>query len=121
MNRTIQDDKSFVEAMVGPDTGKELEYLLPRHLSGRTIEHDAQHALQMLNLDISDVLLSRGSRSIMNKKKLLYCYLRLECGYSWHEIGTYCNKDHTTILKVVNKHLIKYRAFSHKLKQTISE
>jgi chromosomal replication initiation ATPase DnaA len=69
----------------------------------RTIEGDAQHALQLLNLDISDVLLSRGTRSIMDKKKLLYCYLRLECGYSWHEIGAYCNKDHTTILKVVNK------------------
>lgn len=74
----------------------------------RTIEQDAQHALQMLNLDISDVLLSRGSRSIMDKKKLLYCYLRLECGYSWHEIGSYCNKDHTTILKVVNKHQSKH-------------
>ena len=71
----------------------------------RTIEGDAQHALQMLNLDISDVLLSRGTRSIMDKKKLLYCYLRIDCGYSRHEIGHYCNKDHTTILKVVNKHV----------------
>jgi chromosomal replication initiation ATPase DnaA len=74
----------------------------------RTIEDDAQYALTLLNLDISDVLLSRGTRSIMNKKKLLYCYLRLECGYSWHEIGNYCNKDHSTILKVVNKHQSKH-------------
>jgi chromosomal replication initiation ATPase DnaA len=69
----------------------------------RTIESDAQHALTMLNLDISDVLLSRGTKTIMDKKKQLYCYLRFDCGYSWHEIGTYCNKDHTTILKVVKK------------------
>lgn len=74
----------------------------------RTIESDAQHALTMLNLDISDVILSRGSRSIMEKKKVLYCYLRIECEYSWHEIGAYCNKDHSTILKVVNKHKDKY-------------
>ena len=69
----------------------------------RTIEEDAQYGLRMLKLNISDVLLRRGTKSIMDKKKLLYCYLRLECGYSWHEIGAYCNKDHTTILKVVNK------------------
>jgi chromosomal replication initiation ATPase DnaA len=87
----------------------------------RTIEQDGEFALQLLNLSITDVLLKRGTKSIMDKKKLLYCYLRLECGYSYHEIGDYCDKDHTTILKVVNKHLIKYRAFSHKLKQTISE
>ena len=81
------------------------ELLVRMMMMNRTIESDAQHALTILNLDISDVLLSRGTRSIMDKKKLLYCYLRLECGYSWHEIGTYCNKDHTTILKVVNKHI----------------
>jgi len=75
----------------------------------RTIEQDAQHALQMLNLGISDVLLSRGTKTIMDKKRLLYCYLRLECGYSWHEIGDYTYKDHTTILKVVNKYEQTYR------------
>ena len=87
----------------------------------RTIEQDGEFALQLLNLSITDVLLSRGTMSIMNKKKLLYCYLRIECGYSWHEIGDYCNKDHTTILKVVNKHLIKYRAYSHKLTQRTTQ
>lgn len=76
----------------------------------RTIEDDTQYALTMLNLDITDVILPRGSRSIMQKKVLLYCYLRLECGYSWHEIGTHCNKHHTTILKVVNKHKVYYGA-----------
>lgn len=74
----------------------------------RTIEMDGEYALRMLNLSITDVLLKRGTKTIMAKKRLLYCYLRLECGYSWHEIGDYTYKDHTTILKVVNKHQDKY-------------
>lgn len=66
-----------------------------------SIEDDAQEALDVLHLSLEELRMLRGSRSITTKKKLLYSYLRKIKGYSWHEIGNYCHKDHSTIVKTV--------------------
>ena len=66
-----------------------------------SIEDDAQEALQVLHLSLEELRMTRGSRSITDKKKLLYSYLRKIKGYSWHEIANYCHKDHSTIVKTV--------------------
>ena len=39
---------------------------------------------------------------------MVYSYLRHEKGYSWQEIGDYCHKDHSTIVKVVKKNTKLY-------------
>ena len=78
-----------------------------------TIEDDAQHVLDMMKLTLQEVRQRRGTNTIIDKKMMLYCYLRLECKYSLPEIGCYCHNDHTTIGLAVSKYKDKYKEIAH--------
>lgn len=80
-----------------------------------TIEDDAQRVLGMMKLTLQEVRQRRGTNTIIDKKMMLYCYLRLECKYSLPEIANYCHKDHTTIGLIVKKYKDKYKEIAHKL------
>lgn len=85
----------------------------------RCIEEDARHIINCVNLSLDDLRTSIRTRTIAHKKLMIYCYLRLDCGYSSPEIANYCHKDHTTILKLVKKHKDMYdKQWRYMLKET---
>ena len=80
-----------------------------------SIEKDAQHVLDVLNLTLEEVRMTRGTRTITHKKLLLYSYLRTYRGYSLHEIANYTHKDHTTILATVKSSTKQWQEHKHLL------
>lgn len=87
----------------------------------RSIEQDTERVIKLLNITLEEVRTRRGTSNITDKKVALYCYLRQECGYSWHEIGNYTYKCHSTVLKTVNKHKDNYQTYRHKLINRITQ
>lgn len=74
----------------------------------RRIEDDGSVVLNALDLDLGDLRSSVRTRTIAAKKAMVYSHLRQIGGYSWHEIGEYCHKDHSTVVKVVKKNTKLY-------------
>lgn len=84
----------------------------------RSLEEDAEYILGVVKLSLDELRTTVKTQTIAAKKIVVYCYLRLDCKYSWTEIGNYCHKDHTTILKSVNKHRNMYNTkFKYYLKK----
>jgi len=78
----------------------------------KRIEDDGTAVLQALDMDLGDLRSSVRTRTISAKKAMIYSHLRQIGGYSWHEIGEYCHKDHSTIIKVVKKNTKLYALHS---------
>ena len=78
----------------------------------KRIEDDGSAVLQVLGLDIGELRSSVRTRTISGKKAMVYSHLRNVGGYSWHEIGDYCYKDHSTVVKVVKKNTKLYALHS---------
>lgn len=69
----------------------------------RTIQHWGDVILHRLDLDICTLRSSTRTKNISKKKITVYFFLREICGYSFHEVADYCNKDHTTIVKSIDR------------------
>jgi hypothetical protein len=72
------------------------------------IEDDAQEAMNLMKLDILDVRIKRGTKTITDKRAMLYCHLYLYHTYSYEEIATYCHKDSSSLIRTVNKYKDMY-------------
>ena len=76
------------------------------------IEEEAKPFLNKISLSVHDLRARRGFKSTTDKKALLYLFLRNK-GYSWKEIGDYCYKDHSTVIKVCQKRTDLVQKYSH--------
>lgn len=74
----------------------------------KRIEDDGTAVLSALDMGLDELRSSVRTRTISAKKAMVYSHLRQIGGYSWHEIGEYCHKDHSTVVKVVKKHTKLY-------------
>lgn len=67
----------------------------------KTIRYWADVILNAVGLSIVELKSNKKTRTICNKRKIVYYFLRELCGYSWVEIGDYCDRTHSNIVKVV--------------------
>lgn len=82
-------------------------------LINNNIQYDTKQALKKLNMTLAELRARRGFKSITDKKKLIYYYLRNIQGYSWSEIADYCHKDHSTLIKTCQKHVDFCKEYVH--------
>lgn len=77
------------------------------------IEDDGRAILIKLKLKLNELRTRVGTKSIREKKALLYLTLRNKHHYSLQEIADYCYKDHSTIHKTCKKHAKLWDKYRH--------
>lgn len=70
----------------------------------KTINYWGNLVLEEVGLSKKDLCSAKRTRTLANKKIMVYYFLNKLCGYSLTEVGYFCNKDHSTVKKLIKKY-----------------